>query len=210
MKKILFTSAFVVFAFFAAQAQIGAGTISVGGALEISTTGSKFKGGSSSVDGPTSSSFTFGPQAGYFLSDNLSVGAAIQYRNSTTKSASGDSKNTTNAFIFSPFARYHMPMGEKFYLFGEARVGFGFGGGKVKSGGNSSDKDPSSTIGMAVSPGILFFPGEKVGIELAFNILSFDHYVEKDADDKNNKSIQNTFSFGPNLFAPQLSVQFYF
>lgn len=210
MKKILLTGAFVALAFFTVQAQIGAGTISVGGTLEISSTTNKYKFSSGSADGPTNSSFAFGPQASYFLSDEFSVGAGIAFVSDKTESADGNTKNTSNLFVFSPFARYHVPMGERFYFFGEGRLDFGFGGGKTKTGGTSVDKDPSNVIGVAVSPGLLFFPGEKIGIELAFNLLSFHSHVSKDADDKDNKSISNTFSFGPDLFSPELSVQFYF
>lgn len=206
MKKILLTGVFVALAFITAHAQIGAGTIAVGGNLEISSTTTKYKFSSGSADGPTTSSFAIGPQASYFLSDEFSVGARIAFVSNKSENAAGTNKTTINNFVFSPLARYHVPMGERFYFFGEGRLDFGFGGGKTPTG----DRDPSNVIGLAVSPGILFFPGEKIGIEMAFDLLSFHSNVSKDADDKNNKSISNTFSFGPDLFSPSLSVQFYF
>ena len=210
MKKILLTGVFVAMVFFTAQAQIGAGTVSVGGNLEISSSSSKYKSSSSSADGPTNSSFAIGPQASYFLSDEFSVGARIAFASNKSENAAGTNKTTINNFRFSPFARYHVPMGEKFYFFGEGRLDFGFGGGKTTTGSTSVDRDPSNMIGLAVSPGLLFFPGEKIGIEMAFNLLSFHSNVTKDADDKNNKSISNTFRFGPDLFSPSLSIQYYF
>lgn len=210
MRKILLTGVFVALAFFTAHAQIGAGTISIGGNLEISSTTTKYKFSSGSADGPTSSSFAIGPQASYFLSDDFSIGARIAFVSNKTESATGNNTTTSNYFVFSPLARYHVPMGERFYFFGEGRLNFGFEGGKTKTGGTSIDIDPANVIGLAVSPGILFFPGEKIGIEMAFDILSFRSRVSKDADDKSNKTVSNNFSFGPDLFSPSLSVQFYF
>lgn len=210
MKKILLTGVFVALAFITAHAQIGAGTIAVGGNLEISSRTTKYKFSSGSADGPTNSSFAIGPQASYFLSDEFSVGARISFVSNKTENATGNTKTTTNSFVFSPLARYHIPMGERFYFFGQGRLDFAFAGGKTKTGGVSIDGDPSNMIGLAVSPGILFFPGEKIGIEMAFDLLSFHSQVSKDADDKDNKTVSNTFSFGPDLFSPSLSIQFYF
>lgn len=210
MKKTILTTVFVVFAFFVAQAQIGTGTLSVGGALELSTSGGKYKGGSNSVDKPSNSSFTFGPQVSYFLSDELSVGAALLYSSTTSNKTDNDNKNVSNAFYFTPFARYHVPVSEKFYLFGEARLGFGVESGKTVNGGTSTKDDPSSSVGFAVSPGLLFLPGERIGIELSVDLLSFNSRTQKDNDDSSYKNITNSFAFGPNLMSPSLSVQFYF
>lgn len=210
MKKTLFTTAFVVFAFFAAHAQIGAGTLSVGGALQVNSTGGKVKSSSGSADKASTTSIEFGPKVGYFISDNFSVGVGIGLNTSKTESADGNTKNTSNVFGIAPFARYHIPVGEKFYVFGEAALGVGFGGGKTKNGGTSVDHDKISTVGLAVSPGLIFLPSERIAIELSINLLSFNSRTQKDKENSSNKNISNSFSFGPDLFSPQLSVQFYF
>lgn len=195
-------------AFFTVQAQIGAGTISVGGTLGVSSESDKYKNNSGSVDGPKTSTFVVGPKVGYFISDNFSIGASIRFSNTTEKSSDGNEKDITNRFTFAPFGRYHVFLSDKFYAFGEAEIGFGVGGGKIKNGGVSVDKNDITTLGIAISPGVIFMPSEKIGIELAVNLLSFNSNTSKAPN--GNKSTSNIVSFGTNLFAPSLGIQFYF
>ena len=210
MKKTLVVLGLCLMCAFTVNAQIEAGSISVGGALNVSSSSTKFKSGSSTNDGPKDSQFTFGPQVGYFISDALSIGAGIAYQRSNSSNAAGDIKTIRSNFYFSPFGRYHIPMGEKFYAFGEAKLNFGFGSAKRKNDGNTDKIADVSSLGVALSPGIIFFPSERVGIELAFNLISFERTADKDPDNSDNKNIDNDFSFGPDLFSPSLGVQFYF
>jgi len=210
MKKSLVVLSLFLMSAFTVNAQIGAGTISVGGTLNVSSSSTKFKDGSSSNDGPKDSQFTFGPQLGYFISDAISIGAGITYQRSVSTTAVGDVKTIRSNFYFSPFGRYHIPMGEKFYVFGEAKLNLGFGSAKVKDDGNTDKIADVSSLGIALSTGVIFFPTERIGIELAVNLISFERIADKDTDDSDIKSIDNDFSFGPDLFAPSLGVQFYF
>jgi outer membrane protein W len=210
MKKTIVILGFLLTAIGSANAQIEAGKISVGGVLNVTSNSNKFKDGSSTNDGDKSSRFTLGPQVGYFISDGISIGAGLTYQRSVSTSAVGDIKTIGSNFYFSPFGRYHIPMGEKFYAFGEAKLNFGFGSRKRKDDGNTNKISDISTLGIALSPGVIFFPSERVGIELAFNLISFDRTADKNPDDSDNKTIHNDFSFGPNLFSPSLGVQLYF
>lgn len=210
MKKTILILSVFLMAAFTVNAQIEAGNISVGGAVNISSNSSKYKTGSNTSDGPKSSQFTIGPQIGYFISDNISIGAGLAFQSSVSHNAAGNVKTVRNNFHFSPFGRYHIPLSEKFYAFGEAKLNFGFGSAKQKNDGDTNKTADVSTLGLAVSPGIIFFPSERIGIELAFNLLSFERTADKDPDNSDNKSIDSGFSFGPDLFAPSLGIQLYF
>src|SRR5690606_92495 len=137
MKKTILILSVFLMAAFTAKAQLEAGKISVGGAFKISSSSSKFKDGSSTNDGPKSSQFTIGPQIGYFISDNMSIGAGLAFQSSVSNNAAGDIKTVRNNFYFSPFGRYHIPLSEKFYAFGEAKLNFGFGSAKRKNDGDT-------------------------------------------------------------------------
>ena len=210
MRKSLLVLAVLLIAVSNVNAQIEAGKISVGGTLNVSSNSTKYKDGSSTQDGAKDTQFTFGPQVGYFFSENLSVGAGLVYQHDVATSADGETKNIGNRFIFSPFGRYHIPLGEKVYLFGEAKLNFGLGSRKTKTDGDTDKIGDLSSLGFTLSPGIILFPSERIGIELAFNLLSFDRVADKDPDNGDNKTIRNDFSFGPDLFSPTLGVQLYF
>lgn len=210
MKKTLLVLGLLLMAMSGVNAQIEAGKISVGGTLNVSSSSTKFKDGSSTNDGNKESQFTLGPQVGYFISDDISIGAGLAYQRTVGTSAVGDIKTIRSNFYFSPFGRYHMPLGEKFYAFGEAKLNFGFGSAKRKDDGNTDKIADVSSLGIALSPGVIFFPSERVGIELAFNLISFERTADKNPDNSDDKTIYNDFSFGPDLFAPSLGVQLYF
>lgn len=195
---------------FMAEAQISQGSKSIGGTFNYSSSSSKSEfEGTSRTDYKTSN-FTFSPRVGYFISDEISIGAALTL--STGSQTDYDGNNTqivrkTNSFAISPFARYYKSLGENFYIFGEGMISVGSGGSK-RINGNTTVKDPNSGIfGLYVSPGIAFFPAPKFGIELSFVGIQFENRSSKG---ENSKTSTSSFRFGPNTFSPNLGLQFYF
>jgi outer membrane protein len=100
MKKVTFLflllSALVISS---VSAQTSHGNMMVGGALSFSTT--SYQGNSDLGN----SSTTFSPGFGYFVIDNLAVGANIGFSGSTNDT--GGTKTERTSFSFGPFARYY-------------------------------------------------------------------------------------------------------
>jgi opacity protein-like surface antigen len=187
MKK-LFLSLALVAAGVAAQAQIGSGSLMLGGSLGFSSTGGGENkatpgGGGASVttDLTARSNWNFSPTVGYFLNDNLAVGLRLNLggtnRNQVTTT---DGKTTENVTSFDLgvelFGRYYKELGSSFYFFVDGGLGFTSASwtNKTQDGLDKlkdDDKNSISTIGLNVAPGVAFFPTEKWGIDLTLNRL---------------------------------------
>jgi len=187
MKKLLLIAAIAV-SVFKASAQTEQGNIVLGGTAQYTES-----------DGDNHQ-LTITPAIGYFVSNNLSIGTGIGYVQ--TKNSLGKS----DAFVVSPFGRVYKSLGsEQFKFFGELAVPLAFGNVKNSSGNKVGE---TSSVGVSLSPGFVFFPTKKFGIELGFNGVSYQKTTFK--PDNGAKSDNETFSIGADFFSPQLGLQFYF
>ena len=76
MKKITFF-AIAMFATLSSFAQFNQGRMLVGGSAELSTNTNKQKDGNTTTTNSKTTSFTVSPSFGYFVIDQLAVGAAF-------------------------------------------------------------------------------------------------------------------------------------
>lgn len=179
MKKLLL-SGLLIASSLVSQAQIGAGTFSLGGGLGIQLGSSSSKVGGTSADGPSRFGFSILPAAQYFVADNFSLG--IQFgldlgsTTSKTTTAAGTIESTTSTTKFSvaPFGRYYYMLDDNLGFFGQAAFSFSSQGGSTKSGGTSVDAPTTTAFGLGISPGLIFFPSKKIGIEAVIgNVFAF-------------------------------------
>jgi outer membrane protein len=88
---------------------------------------SRFSAGLNEIDDPSfnSSSYSISPTIGYFLIDNLVVGAEVSFSGfKNTRDGSSELESRGRGISFSPFARYYFNTGKiKPYVSGS--VGFG-------------------------------------------------------------------------------------
>lgn len=120
------------------------GAFLVGGTSSLGTTFNTYKyklSGQSTVTSGKSTSITLSPQAGYFITNNIAVGAQISIGNSTYKEDGSGQKSITNSIVMSPFGRYYF---DKFY--GEASFSLGTSKSNYY---NSTSKDKISGWGLA-------------------------------------------------------------
>jgi hypothetical protein len=153
------------------EAQISKGTIAAGGSFNFDRTGTSVQAGSISVQGPSYTFFELTPRVLYYLSDNLAVGGEIGFVMQSQKQ--GTASERTSVFTLAPMARYNLPVTERFGLFVDGRMGFGFGGTK-ETVGNRTEEGPSVfRFDLGVSPGMLYFLNEKIAIEARFGRLGY-------------------------------------
>ena len=201
MKKVLLSLIAVAGLAFTTQAQTEKGNFLLGGNLELNT--DKNDGAAK-----TDLNFSVVPSVGYFFTNNFAVGTGIGYEYAKTYNATTSAKST--AFVVSPFLRGYKGINDQFKFFGQLSVPMAFGHNKIgdANGDNFVKTGNNNSVGVALSPGISFFPSKKFGIESSVNGISYNDYRAEDANG-NKTGGSNNFNIGANFFAPKIGVQFY-
>jgi hypothetical protein len=153
------------------------------------------------VDGDTQK-YAIVPQVGFFVQDNFALGLGVGYSGSTAKNAV-DIKSTVGEFAVSPFARLYKGEGPVKF-FGQLSVPMGWGTSKVD--GNKTGT--TERYGAAVSPGIAYFPTEKLAIELSVKGLYYEHTATMPEVGPSAKV--NEFGLNVNSLLPTVGVNFFF
>ncbi len=201
MKKVFYTINILVILFFLSntlQAQVGAGTKSVGGSIGISAYTQKvndIKINSSGVN--------INPGFDYFILDRVAVGVNLSYGISKYKQGENMVDYANSLFAIGPYGRYYFPLvEEKFYAYGEA--GFQLIFGKVKDLIRSNSNNYSS-YSLYASPGLAYFISENLSMELGFNLFNFNiNNPEGEGNATTN------FSLGFDSFSPNLGFRYFF
>ena len=154
MKKFLLFG-FALIVFNGAFAQFNKGRMLASGSVSFSSSTQKFTNNGVTTTAGTQTDFSFGPGFGYFVADNIAVGAELVW-GSSKSSPNGIASTTNSSIAFAPFARYYLESG----LFGEGTIGFG----SVKAeSGNVSQKESLSLWGLGI--GYAYFLNDHVAIE---------------------------------------------
>jgi outer membrane protein len=180
MRKLFFTL-LVTLASMSAFAQFQQGRMLVGGnvGLELKTNKTKFDG-STDTNGKYTS-FSLEPQFGYFVIDNLAVGAGLNLTLSSWKPDGSDGKSTSSLIALSPFARYYFGPG----IFGEAKVLLGASKDKDDFGGNTDEKKFNVT-GLSLGAGYAIFLNDNVAIEpmIGYETIGYKNKTSGEPDYK--------------------------
>ena len=182
----------VLFTFFLFQlsAQTEKGTILLGGQFSYSKTfgkdASDYNIGRASIR-----KTNLIPQLGYFIKENIAIGTGIgytYYKQSYVKQ---------KGLVIAPFGRYYARLWTGNLKFvGQLAFPLQF----LKSDPYYYYADNEVQVyGVTASPGFVFFPAKKLGIELLFNAVSYNRTSEKEEE----------ISIGDNLFTPMIGVQFH-
>jgi len=186
MKKIVL-AAIAVMGFSFANAQttgFSKGDVFVSGAVGI---------GSEKTGDSKSNAFVLVPQVGYFVSENIAIGAKLGF--ASTKE--GDNK--TNDFTVGAFGRYYFTPASQFSLYGQAGLDFT----------NSKEKPSdfkSNEVGANVGVGLSYFLSNHFAIEATWVGLGFssNNNGGKGADKT------NSFNFGTDLRDVRFGVSYKF
>lgn len=127
-----------------------------------------------------------------------------------------ENTNTRGQFIVKPYYRMHKIISQNFVLFAEFNAFYGFGtqerinnsttteiatNGSITSQTFSSTKlsEKQNTWGIGLSPGIIFFPHEKWGIDLSIGLLGYSEVLGEQSNSSSNLTLQpslNNLSLG--------------
>jgi hypothetical protein len=209
MKKVFFAIILVSLVSPKIFAQYTKGSISIGGTLALDLGSRKDKAGSTTTDGPKTTSFTFIPSAEFFLSDKFSLGLGLGYDLTRTKTVSGTGIGTTTEIsttgspVIYPFARFYIPMGEKVSIFAQAKLDIEPGTKKTKTTVTNSTTTESLGnfyLAAGINPGISVSLSPKISLDANFGFIGL---VYQKVETSNNSSLKYTdaiFRIDPSTF----------
>ncbi len=187
------------------NAQTDQGTIMIGGSVGLMSM--TIKNDNTDITTKTTS-LELIPRAGFFVADNFSIGVGVGVSSITSKSEHEtfdfDSKTVVTGFEFAPFARYHAMLGDHGGIFAHGEISYTSTTTKEddEKAGNGSE------LSIGVSPGVIFFPTERLGIEASFGFLGY--VSEKDnPEGSDNDVVTNTFGLLLNANTLNFGVHYY-
>lgn len=192
MRKVLTLAVFVFMAICVTNAQNF-----VGGSINFSTSGQN-----NSANGPAndthSTSFTFNPKGGVYLSNDMLLGLQLSVGVSRNSNGSGNSEVVTksSSFGLAPFVRYHAVRFNKFSVFAQGQVGLGFGATETESNGISVKGPKSTSFYFSVFPGVAYDLSEKFALEASINVFNFGYNYTKFTERTGNPDTRTTNNFG--------------
>jgi hypothetical protein len=213
MKKIYMLASFVVL-LSSVDAQIKRGDIILGGNLNYSnqsTSSPQITGAASPSSLLKQNDLAINPSIGKAIRDNLVLGLDLSYGHSgLSYTPAGSPAQTSSADNFSAgvFIRRYKPLGNGFYLFGQAEV---TGGYSHSTGYNPPPNSSSSTVnGYGVTfqlyPGIAYALNRRWQIETGLpNFLSIDYTHTKTTNSYNNGIPDETSTYHDFSFASALT-----
>ncbi|MBW3519427.1 porin family protein [Flavobacterium sp. NKUCC04_CG] len=199
MKKIVLSVA-AVFAFgFAAQAQeVESGFGYSKGDVFLS--GSIGFGSSKYTDGAyKDNSFSFSPQAGYFVNDNIAVGLKLGVSNSKVTITENSDAVKVNELSIGAFGRYYFTPASKFSLFGQ--LGVDYTNVDMKTRDVKADG-----FGIELAPGVSYFLNSNFAIEATWGLINY-RSVKEDTDGAETSS---SFNAGVDLTNIKLGLVYKF
>lgn len=112
-------------------------------------------------------SFEFTPRAGFFVSDNIAVGARLGYTNSKQEVPFFDDVKL-NTFNIGGFGRYYFTPSDKFSIFGE--LGLEYATSKREEG---TTELKINGFGINVGPGVSYFLNDHFALEAFWGALGY-------------------------------------
>lgn len=194
------------------SAQTSKGSFLVGGNVTADYSDTESQGA-----GTKSSSFDIDPKAGFFVIDNLSLGALIpfsfgksRYRYSGV--AFPDTESSTTSVGFGPFIRYYFPI-NKLKLITE----LGYSWNESKTNTTSFDLQTGQQFDVElntnqkrfqIASGIALFLSESAAIEFLINYQNTDSETESEELFYTNEFKRNQFflSIGFQIYIPKKSL----
>lgn len=145
------------------------------------------------ADGPKSTAVTVGPVLGFNLNERIVVGAGLAYSleraedtflvNDGLSVYAIDRTTTTSLFTVSPFMRYMHQVNETFLLYGQAKLGVGFGQREVRSEsaavGSTKAETDLSVFDVHVGPGVVFVFSPRWAINADWGLIGYSTETEK-------------------------------
>jgi len=151
--------------------QISSGTTLLSGSLNFSST--NYRLNSNDDQTVKNNNFAFTPKAGYFVSDNLVIGAGLGLNTAKQKNFT-TIYSKVFGYSIGPFVRYYKFLGEKTALFGDAAINYAHN--KAKALDSNQEFVPAyinENISASITPGFTYFASSRIGLEISLGYLGY-------------------------------------
>ncbi len=138
---------------------------------------------SSSTGDAKDNTFEVSPRVGYFVAENIAIGARLGYTTRSQENGAGGEVDT-NTFNVGGFGRYYFTPASKFSIFGE--FGLDYFSSKVDVGAGDATTDG---FGVGVGPGVSYFLGSNFAIEAFWGALAYASSNPEQGESTDNFSI---------------------
>jgi len=204
MKKVLLSAvALLAFGFANAQEEekgnggFAKGDVFVSGAVTF---------GSSKTGDFKANSFEIAPKVGYFVTENIAVGASVGFQ--SLKFDNGAADATNSGLGLGAFGRYYFTPADKFSLFAE--LGFDYTSYDeefdAETGTVYGGSFKSKEIGLGLGAGMNYFVSSNFSIEAGVAVLGYS----SNDNGGNGADKTNNFSFGGDWRAVTFGVNYKF
>ncbi len=203
-------------------AQLAKGNVLITGDLAVNTKTNKETGNFGSNVTKTRS-FSIIPNVSYFVTDRLAIGLALGYGRTSIKEENNPSNSVpylntiVTKITLGPIVRYFIPLGKKFYFYGEGGFNMEFNNRDYYVGGLINFENPTqdgirfkaNTVryNIGIRPGITYFLNNRFALDASFGLLGIQNETEKQPENK-YKTTEFIFSFIPNSLTFGLSYRF--
>lgn len=123
-----------------------------------------------------STSITFNPKIGFFITDGFAIGLDADINNTVSRDRQDNVKSTSSYFTIGPYARYYFPVN----LFLEGGAGIG-------NGKNFYGYGESKVFRYSVGAGFAAFLNDNIALEpmIRYSVLNFTRSNNNDYRTKN-------------------------
>ncbi|MFM6976165.1 MAG: hypothetical protein ACKOW2_04890 [Sphingobacteriaceae bacterium] len=142
----------------------------------------------------------FNPRLSYFIKENLALGLVFGVGSYKSEIA-GQLNNKSTYFQIAPSARYYLPIGNRFMFVGELSVPIG---SQTNTDANLNETK-SQVLGVELSPSFVFFPSNRISIEMKLGSVYWKNYKQGD-ETSSELGLQ---VFGGNQFSPSFGFNFH-
>lgn len=160
----------------------------------------------------------FDPSFGYFIKDKLEVGVSVGYgyqkydAKENNESESGyKHEYMSNIYSFNPYIKRYFHVTEKIALSGSLAAGFRTGKSKQTTESDFTSTIESNSTGYfaRLTPGISFFPTDKIGLRASFGNLGYTYLSSEYENGGAKITSQNLgFNLDSNAFGVGFSYHF--
>ena len=205
MKKVLLSAvALLAFGFANAQEEekgnggFAKGDVFVSGAVTL---------GSAKKGDIKANAFEIAPKVGYFVTENIAVGASVGFQ--SLKWDNGAADATNSGLGLGAFGRYYFTPANKFSLFAELGIDYTSFDEEfdAESGTVNASSFESKELGFGLGAGMNYFVSSNFSIEAGVAVLG---YSSNDNGGGSGVDKTNTFSFGGDWRAVTFGVNYKF
>lgn len=179
--------------------------------VESISKGTKFIGGSFSFSTSTtdeflkSTTFSIGPEAGFYIKDDLAVGGFLGYNYARNEQIGIDNFSSASVIGLTAFLLKNYKITNNLFFTLEPQLSLGFGKQRFS---NPDFSDYSLfNFGLGVSPGVMFFVSRKFALQTTIGSLSFNHTRRSQNFDEVSKT--NSFGLNGALSISSFSIRYF-